>query len=67
MRRSRWTACRLKPLIDVDLAVPLHPLQARKLFVKGHMPSLDGLHGYRVLLAPLRFGAGLKVTSPEQG
>ena len=35
-------------------------LQARGLFVKGHLPSLGALAGYRVLLAPLRYGAGLK-------
>jgi O-antigen biosynthesis protein len=34
--------------------------QANKLFVKGHMPSLEALQRYRVALAPLRFGAGLK-------
>jgi hypothetical protein len=34
--------------------------QASKLFVKGHMGSLDTLRQYRVALAPLRFGAGLK-------
>ena len=34
--------------------------QANKLFVKGHMASLDTLRQYRVALAPLRFGAGLK-------
>lgn len=33
---------------------------ARNLFVKGHMPSLEALCRYRVALAPLRFGAGLK-------
>lgn len=35
-------------------------LQAAKLYVKGHMPSLEALQQYRVALAPLRFGAGLK-------
>jgi hypothetical protein len=34
--------------------------QANKFFVKGHMKSLDTLRQYRVALAPLRFGAGLK-------
>lgn len=35
-------------------------VQANKLFVKGSMGSLDTLRQYRVALAPLRFGAGLK-------
>lgn len=41
------------------MSLPMHP-QDRKLFVKGHMPSLEVLCSYRVALAPLRFGAGLK-------
>ena len=35
-------------------------MQAAGIFLKGHAPSLDILRSYRVLLAPLRFGAGLK-------
>lgn len=33
---------------------------ARGILVKGHMSHLSELAGYRVSLAPLRFGAGLK-------
>ena len=35
-------------------------VQAAGRHVKGFAPSLDILHKYRVCLAPLRFGAGLK-------
>ena len=30
------------------------------IYFKGFLPSLDVMRGYRLLLAPLRFGAGLK-------
>ena len=35
-------------------------LQERGLHIKGHTPSLGVMDEYRVCLAPLRFGAGLK-------
>ena len=35
--------------------------QARGIYYKGFTPSLEIMSSYRVLLAPLRFGAGLKV------
>lgn len=35
-------------------------LQAVGILVKGFAPSLDVMQQYRVCLAPLRFGAGLK-------
>ena len=35
-------------------------LQAAGVHVKGFAPSLDIMQQYRVCLAPLRFGAGLK-------
>ncbi len=35
-------------------------LQAAGILVKGFAPSLDIMQQYRVCLAPLRFGAGLK-------
>lgn len=37
-----------------------HILQAAGVHVKGFAPSLDIMQHYRVCLAPLRFGAGLK-------
>ena len=35
-------------------------LQAAGVMVKGFAPSLEVMQRYRVCLAPLRFGAGLK-------
>lgn len=36
-------------------------VQKRGIIFKGHAPSLDIMGSYRVCLAPLRYGAGLKV------
>ncbi len=44
-----------------SLIVTFRCLQARQVFVKGHLADLAQLGCYRVSLAPLRFGAGLKV------
>lgn len=44
----------------IRLVTPSTCAQAKRLFVKGHMASLDTLRQYRVALAPLHFGAGLK-------
>ena len=45
---------------SAQLTIPSTCAQANKLFVKGHLTSLGTLRQYRVALAPLRFGAGLK-------
>lgn len=48
---------------DCFAALPIgsfNGLQAAGVFIKGFAPSLDILQQYRVCLAPLRFGAGLK-------
>lgn len=45
--------------LDTILAV-LQPAQKAGLHMKGFAPSLDIMGQYKVCLAPLRFGAGLK-------
>lgn len=50
-----------KSLHKLSAMFCFHGLQKRGILFKGFAPSLDIMSEYRVCLAPLRYGAGLKV------